>query len=77
MTACVSCTLSIDHAHHTEIKQDLYITLFDLICKRGKLLHLKSMEHITPVTSDPLKAVAGFLLMNEMEKGPEVWCRDS
>lgn len=33
---------------------------YDLICKRGKLIHLKSMQHITPMTSDPLKAVPGF-----------------
>lgn len=32
----------------------------ELIYKRGKPIPLKNMQHITPMTSDPLKAVTGF-----------------
>lgn len=59
-------------ASHAEIKQDLHVTLFDLICKRAKLIHFKSMQCITPATSDPLKAAGGFCsdlcVINKMEK---------
>jgi len=72
MTACISRVLSTAQASRAEIKPDLHVTLFDLICEREKLMHLKSTQHITPATSDPLKAIGGFFsdpcVMNKMEK---------
>lgn len=43
----------------------------DLIYKRGKLIHLRSMQHITPMASDPLKQSLAFAqtrVTKEMEK---------
>lgn len=39
------------------MKQDLLVTVQDWICARGKPLHLKSMGHVTPMTSAPVREV--------------------